>query len=374
MLKTLSTDTSKSIARGQYLKLGDITTNLNDYVAPTSHNAEHPAIAGAIDLSATASANCYTVDAANTVYKFKAYKGNSSTGVGDISTAVLLWETYNTTEAVSANSVIAQVDFDKQESNAYYEVCFKTPATLHTGNALIAVKDISNNILWSWHIWIPSSAITPITDSDFSATSIMDRNLGAIEPVVAGESEVPTSSFGLYYQWGRKDPFITSNWGRNASIAFSYSSSTWVSTETAIQNPTVFYKKVDESTEPRTCNWNSSEIPTLWDDSGKTIYDPCPPGYKVDVFNSEKRLWKHNDTSNWESNTTYGWLKYKNITFPLAGYTENLSSYKVKERTVIWSATYLSRERGNALYANPNPSYDSYYKYVGASIRCVTEE
>lgn len=379
--KTLSTSSARNIAMGKYLKLGDVTTGLRDYVAPTSHDATAPAIAGATDLGASGTANCYVVDGsdasnASKVFKFKAYKGNSSTNVGTIASVEVLWETYNDNNTVTANSVIAAVDYDKQPANDYYEICFQMPATLHAGNAVIAAKNSAGIILWSWHIWVPSSEVADITDSDFvnaSSGKIMDRNLGAIEPAVAGTSEVPTTAFGLYYQWGRKDPFLTSNLTRNASVAFSTSSS-WVTTETAIQNPTVFYKQQDKSTSPATYNWNSSEITTFWDNSGKTIYDPCPPGYRVDVYNDAKRMWKYSDTSSWEANTTYGWVKYgSSIVFPLSGYTETLSPYKVKERTILWSASYKDLERAYGVYTSPSPSYHSYYKYYGASVRCVVE-
>ena len=111
----------------------------------------------------------------------------------------------------------------------------------------------------------------------------------------------------------------------------------------------------------------------MWDDGGKTIYDPCPTGYKVDVYNDVKRFWKYSDTSGWEANTTYGWLKFGTIVFPLAGYTESLSPYKVKERAILWSANYKDKERGYAVYTSPLPSYHSYYKYYGATVRCVAE-
>lgn len=379
IVKTLSTSTAKNIEIGKYLPLGDVTSHLKTYTPPV-HNATTPAISGATDLSAGSSANCYVVNGgdnenAGKVYKFKAYKGNSTTNAGTIQSVEILWETYNNTSSVSANSVIAAVDFDKQNANSYYEICFQMPATLHTGNALIAAKDSDGTILWSWHIWVPASEVSDITNDAFCGTGvkIADRNLGAIEPVVAGESVVPTTSFGLYYQWGRKDPFITNDWGRNTSCAFS-TSSTWVTTETANQNPTVLYKQKDESTSPNTYNWNSTEITDLWDNGGKTIYDPCPQGYRVAVFNSSNRFWKYDDTSGWEANTTYGWLKFGTITFPLAGYTENLSAYKVKERALLWSASYQDLERAKGLYTAALPNYPSYYKYYCANVRCVTVE
>lgn len=373
--KILSTNTAKNIAVGKYLKLGDVTSYLKTYVPPTEHIATHPAITGAEDLGASSTANCYVVDGSvdankDKVFKFKAVKGNGSAAAGSIDNVVVLWETYNTTESVTANTVIAEADFEKKDGEDDYWITFKMPSTLHAGNAVIAAKDSGNNILWSWHIWVPSTTLSTIEDATFASSDVMDRNLGALVPATATESEVPTTAFGLYYQWGRKDPFLTSDWGRNTSVAFSYSSSTWVETETAVQNPTVLYKK---KSDDGTYNWNSSEITTLWDDGGKTIYDPCPPGYKVDVYDSGKRFWKYSDTSGWEANTTYGWVKFGSIVFPLAGYTENLSAYKVKERTVLWSATYKDKERGYGVYTSPLPSYHSYYKYYAASVRCVEE-
>lgn len=380
VVQYVSTNSARNIARGKYLKLGDITSHLKTYVAPSSHDATAPAIAGATDLGASGTANCYVVnagDAANQskVFKFKAVKGNSAVNVGAIESVEILWETYNDNNAVTANSIIAAVDYDKQPANDYYEICFQMPATLHAGNAVIAAKNSVGNILWSWHIWVPSSEVADITDTGFvnaSSGKLMDRNLGAIEPTEAGTTVVPTTAFGLYYQWGRKDPFITSDWSCNARVPFSTSSG-WVTTETAVQNPTVFYKQKDDSTSPATYNWNSSEISTLWEDSGKTIYDPCPPAYRVDVYNSSKRMWKYSDTTGWEANTTYGWVKYGSIVFPLSGYTETLSPYKLKERTILWSASYKDIERAYAVYTSPSPSYNSYYKYFGAAVRCVAE-
>lgn len=374
ILKILSTHTPKDIAMGKYLKLGDVTSHLKN---PAAHVLASWT-AGAEDLGASETANCYIVYdkdvvAANAgkAFKIPAVKGNSSVSVGSVGGVSIIWETYCNGTAVAANTVVADVDYDEDY------IYFRMPeaGSMQSGNALIAAKDGSDNILWSWHIWVPSSEIETITDVDFvnaASGQIMDRNLGALEPALAAESAVPTTAFGLYYQWGRKDPFLTSDWTRNATVPFS-TSSTWVTTETAIQNPTVFYKKQDATTDPKTYNWNSSEITTLWEDGGKTVYDPCPSGYRVDVYNSSKRLWKYSDTSGWEANTTYGWLKYGTVVFPLSGYTETLGSYKVKERALVWSASYKSLERASALYTNPLPNYNSYYKYHGASVRCVKE-
>ena len=87
------------------------------------------------------------------------------------------------------------------------------------GNAVIAGYNSSGVILWSWHIWVNNSspaqvanAVKYTTYSWNSSTinvgtrvpgfSFMACNLGA-----TSISKGDMNSFGLYYQWGRKDPF-----------------------------------------------------------------------------------------------------------------------------------------------------------------------
>ena len=94
------------------------------------------------------------------------------------------------------------------------------------GNAVIAGYNASGTIVWSWHIWVNddtpaqiSKAVTYTTyqwDADHiygyetgkprvQGFPFMSCNLGAMNNI-PGE-EAGWDSFGLYYQWGRKDPF-----------------------------------------------------------------------------------------------------------------------------------------------------------------------
>jgi hypothetical protein len=115
--------------------------------------AQLPAIieTGAVNLSKKGAANSYIVTEAGE-YKFWAVKGNSGVEIDPASVEVL-WETWNNAEEVAANSVIASVRI----SGSY--VVFTTPETLKPGNAVIAAKDDAGVILWSWHIWVPATAI-----------------------------------------------------------------------------------------------------------------------------------------------------------------------------------------------------------------------
>ena len=372
-VKTASTHTAISLEVGDFLNLGDITGNLNDFVAP-SVSTHESAITGATDLSAQ-QANCFVISSAG-AYKFPAYKGGSTTSPGNVFSVELLWETYNNAETVTANSVIAAVDFDGPTNYIYFE----TPATLKPGNALIAAKDFEGNIIWSWHIWIPATSISDLDGSGFSGgtgAKIMDRNLGALQVVNATTTTVPTTAYGLYYQWGRKDPFFPSGWKRSANVDISTNAARYTTTE-SLQNPTKMVFKHDDGTY----NWNSSEITTLWDEGSheKTIYDPCPKGYKIGHYDNTLPMWKYGDDTGWTFDGTYGWFKYGDITFPLAGYMDGLSGSRLGVRAVLWSATYKNVERGSGGYfdctrsSSPYYNYHSYYKTVGCSVRCVVDE
>ena len=327
----------------------------------------------ATDLSTAGTANCYIVSAAG-AYKFPAVKGNSNTSVGTVASALLLWETYNGSDVdVTQNSVIAEVDADASF------VYIKTPDTLKPGNALVAAKDASGDILWSWHIWIPATAITDIEEAAFYSSKLMDRNLGALSAVKDAAEKPDMSTFGLYYQWGRKDPMFTKDWKRSASLDMAYSGNSdagvSVTTEESIKTPTTYYYNSTSGTY----NWNSSEVTDLWDDgTAKTVYDPCPAGYRVPKYDNTYAMWKYNVADGWTSDKENGWFKYGALTFPYAGYASGSSLNYSGVRSVIWSATYKDVERGWGIYIrsdkDPIYNYHSYYKPYLASVRCAVAE
>ena len=114
----------------------------------------------------------------------------------------------------------------------------------------------------------------------------MDRNLGSLSM----EKGNP-KGFGLLYQWGRKDPFLGSSSISSNTIAKS-TITTWpsaVSSDSsngtiayATANPTTFIK-YNESNEDWYYTGSSSTDNTRWttSESSKSIYDPCPAGWRV---------------------------------------------------------------------------------------------
>ena len=222
----------------------------------------------AVDLSADGSANCYIVTEPGT-YSIPAVKGNGTSSVGSVSTATVVWETFGT------STVPTRGDLVKGAMYKDGKVYFRTNTTFKEGNALIAVKDASGNVLWSWHIWMTDQPAEQVYFNN--AGIVMDRNLGATS---ATPGDV--KSLGLMYQWGRKDPFmgsssISSPVQARTTITWPDPKNSTSATGTvayAVKNPTVMLKGAT------TNRWMYEVDNTLWA-SDKTIYDPCPAGWQI---------------------------------------------------------------------------------------------
>ncbi len=155
---------------------------------------------------------------------------------------------------------------------------------MYEGNAKIAAFDAAGNIIWSWHIWVTDK---PMNQGYSNGYVALDRNLGAIMSNSEGFRNGYSQWSGLYYQWGRKDPIF------RATVDEQFSQGAWkrevvdhpVPVAEAHRNPVTYYY----DTNPDGNNWttDTENNDHFWgyisirDDVKKTIYDPCPPGYRV---------------------------------------------------------------------------------------------
>ena len=234
------------------------------------------------DLSSSNSANCYIVSAAGS-YAFETVKGNSSELVGNVASAEVLWESFGTSTVPVKGDIIGSVYY------ANNHIAFVTPSTLKSGNAVIAAKDASGNILWSWHIWV-CGGYDPLESAQRyynNAGRMMDRNLGATSSKTGD-----VRALGLFYQWGRKDPFLGSSSISDTKAASTLSWPSSVSSNSsngtiayAIAHPTTFITH-NSYNDDWYYTGDTYTDNTRWK-SRKTIYDPCPPGWKV----PESEVW-----------------------------------------------------------------------------------
>lgn len=239
-------------------------TTIDPYAQPKEVSA------AAADLSAEETANCYIVPAPGT-YKFRMTKGNSTESVGDVASVRILWESFGTTVAPRPFDLISATGMDMDGKYALFEV----PQAYNEGNAVIAAYNAEGVILWSWHIWLTDDQMTEITYAN-EAGVMMDRNLGAL-------SATPNDAkaLGLFYQWGRKDPFFgaASLQGTGFAVATRYRkvAASTVETSTvsfATANPHTFILAGNHG------DWLSAKDNSLWS-STKTTYDPCPVGWRI---------------------------------------------------------------------------------------------
>ena len=237
------------------------------------NQAERPPI----DLSETTSSNCYIVSSPGR-YKFKTVKGNSSISVGEVKSVQIVWESFGTSENPNVGDLINGVTY------ADNSIFFETSTTFKNGNAVIAAKNSSGVILWSWHIWIcrDYDPIAMAQEYYNNAGTMMDRNLGATS---ATPGDI--GALGLLYQWGRKDPFLgSSSISSNTQAASTLSWPSPVNSNSSngtidysITHPTTFIMKNNDNND-----WyytgESSTDETRWRPT-KTMYDPCPQGWRV---------------------------------------------------------------------------------------------
>ena len=227
----------------------------------------------ALDLSAGGTANCYIVSQGGK-YSIDAVKGNSSEKVGDVASVEVLWESFGTSEVPSVGSLISSVSYSDGKIN------YTIASPFREGNAVIAAKDASGTILWSWHIWLTDQPEECVYANN--AGIMMDRNLGATS---ATPGDV--GALGLLYQWGRKDPFLGSS-----SINSGVEAKSTISWPSAVQsdasNGTISYATEHPTmlilNSSNNHDWyyigNINTKDTRWQIE-KTIYDPCPAGWRV---------------------------------------------------------------------------------------------
>ena len=210
-----------------------------------------------------------------------------------------------------------------------YLVFTLDPNYTQQANAVLAVRDASNNIMWSWHIWVTDRNVNETYDvkgwNESTHYYLMSYNLGWIDGkqvyynqrnfaftftqngtgtvrtlnvVQKGDHFDYKDAGSTYYQWGRKDPLVAL---KNRELhnkedyrlhevgqdGYGYRTETkTVSLGEAIQHPNVFY-----TTSNTYYCWLSNPIYNLWNTNSpenpnitnptKTLYDPSPRGFKI---------------------------------------------------------------------------------------------
>ena len=324
------------------------------------------------NLSANGTANCYIVTEEGDYYFDANVMGCGQAGIiANVDFHSESAELFPESVAVwmNQNDVISNVRLENKK--IYFH------ASGAKGNAAISVKNSLNRSIWSWHIWCTDAPkeLTH-TNPDYLQFTVLDRNLGA----TSADPDGGEATYGVYYQWGRKDPYeapmMLGNMYNNSSHAFAF----------AIRYPERPF------TDDGTGNWYSSINNYLWGNPEygknlglknltKTIYDPCPVGYMVPPANTFMVFKDESRTQFTEAGllvrTDYGQTNF----FPFAGKLY-MGDRGVGREIDLWhscSARYGINEDGGGCLTRIEKEPRAEYWYLGdkrvygASIRCVKQ-
>ena len=298
----------------------------------------------------------------------------SQLGANDTFTTEVVWT--DNANRVAANSNIRVVKTSGVGSAAHVVVM---PGSAQ-GNAVVAIKNGNGKILWSWHIWVTNYA--PLLSS--STNTAMDRNLGAV-----GNTPGGVNTKGLLYQWGRKDPFpsSTSISGNTEPVIYNATGTTTINKVAtpntsapmhnignSVANPATFYQGASVNSTDWYSNKNNTHNDALWGGGGtKSIYDPCPDGWRV----PKVAVWNGLTNANfpWDgavlgnTNSNYG------VFFPAAGHRQaNGNITDVGGNGYYWSASVVGERAQDLYFGRTNPvSPGSNMRGYAYSVRCVKE-
>lgn len=306
--------------------------------------------------------------------------------------------------------------------------------SIQQGNAVIAIKDASNNVLWSWHIWVTDENIDnviEVTNYQNVKYNIMPVNLGWCDDDVttyaersckvrftAGDAskEVTIRQVSAsitirgnhpYYQWGRKDPLRPSNGLADTNKTWYDKNGTSSQSNPATENFSAGVTCImNYILKPDVMQYQASgdnAYANLWSVDNtvytandnpvvKTVYDPSPVGFKLppgNVFTGFTTTGGSTSTSSeingtWSSSSLKGWNFYtdssksKTIFFPASGYRyrSNGMVSNVSSSGFYWSAVPSSPTKGRYLYFYSSqvlPLSTSNYRAVGFGVRSSQE-
>ena len=230
-----------------------------------------------IDLSSTV-ANCYITNQPNTQYLIDATRKGDGSPIATKRVAVI-WQT--------SQNLIRYLNLQSDGKAFFFIDADSSDETLvKRGNALIGAYDANDNLLWSWHIWVTD--FDPEADAvELDGYRLMSRQLGALQNGNADNTAI-WQSYGLYYQWGRKDPFVGPadyNASRGTTMTLFDGDSNTVRIgmiESSAETGTYAYTNTHPlhfiTTSSNTADWRvGSDRNAAWTE----VNNPCPYGWKV---------------------------------------------------------------------------------------------
>lgn len=283
-------------------------------------------------------------------------------------------------------------------TNAYVQ--FEVPtATMTNGNAVIAVTR-GGVVVWSWHLWFAPKEVlntTEVTNAQskkykfanetlgwkyttYVATNYssprsvkvkVEQSTGQVGNIQTGIITITQNNYRLregysaLYQWGRKDAFPgVASVAEGSYGYYKNGSGSYLYQDCILHPETMIYAL--EGTKGYGGNpthwsnlWSMDHITrTLMDDPVvKTIYDPCPAGFKMPESNAFTGFMKGSYTPNASGTWDNGWNFNNKLTAP--------------DATIYIPVTGLQNSSGGYI---SNVGMDGWYWTVGGYNGDINED
>lgn len=363
----------------------------NCYIVKEAGKYKFPLVYGNAIKDGAINSAAYTKNSGSYSHDFVNYKGNVIvspyiiTDTGETITSAQL-------SIADTDNIFTDIALSGTGTDTY--VTFNIASVPETGaNGVISIKDNSGTIMWNWHIWVWPYDLTPveITNATGVAYNILPVNL-ATKLDTADSINTTTGWKNWFYQFGRPTPILCpsayNSTNNHASFGvLSYAAASIASNiQTGIKNPATFYKY----SSSYNYNWfqtNSSKTYNLWDaactstdnsDNNvvKTVYDPCPIGFKMPNGNTFTGFSVINDMHGIVKFTRYSGDS-TGVGFPMSGFRSysDGSLNLVGSYGYVWLSSAGSQNRAYSLYFNSSYVYPQNYsnRASGYSVRPVAD-
>lgn len=255
-----------------------------------------------------------------------------------------------------------------QSSGAYSTPVYGNTGSLNWSN----VQHLYN---FGTTYWNPNTKSAALWDTGIYKNKwMMDRNVGSQSPN-SSNIKNPVDGFGMFYQYGRKDPIPYTGSGsyklykRNGRDQVTLPSSLAgnVTMNVGVQNPTQIYHNDHNGGHHSWTSCYSATYNNPWycpysvSKGKKTLFDPCPPGWCLPVIDTFDYAYYNNglyEPSNTGATTTAN-LTYGNVYLDVASSTGTSANLRDNLRHFA----LIEYHRTQALY-NADP-VDCYFPIQG---------
>ncbi|MBO4416586.1 MAG: fimbrillin family protein [Bacteroidales bacterium] len=279
-----------------------------NFAAGTAYSVEVE-VEEPVDLSANETANSYIVSEPGYYSIDATIAGNGRMASWDAAFAPYVYPAYNFNTGVVnkfvGNDVLVVLNQNGCVSDVRYKdgkILFK--ATGKEGNAKLTLMNGSAGV-WTWHIWCTDAPAVRAFEVYGYDYHIMDRNMGAISD--GTDNATCEELSGLYYQYGNPIGYTFEDFYNEGYQGYLFNGRGIATMQYSLAlNPTKPTLNVTAAAESKDRDYvwfqylgikdvsEKSTYAPIWgggsdidgslkygDEVVKTLYDPCPAGYKI---------------------------------------------------------------------------------------------